>query len=72
MRAADAGPPRSSISGSRRQLARVWQLIATALDGELEQLADHRMLVWLPAHRTFDSVGEAKRSDGHRLTHTKT
>jgi hypothetical protein len=53
----------------RRQLARVWQLIATALEGQLEQLADHRMLVWLPAHMSHRSVGEAKRSDGHRLSH---
>ena len=53
----------------RRPLARVWQLIAVALEGQLERLADHRMLVWLPAHMSHHSVSEAKRSDGHRLTH---
>ena len=43
-------------------------MIAHALDGELQQLADHKKLTWVPAHTTLASVGEVKCSDGSRLS----
>ena len=53
----------------RKLLARVWVLIGTALDGDLQQRGDSSTLVWVPAHTSPSSIGEAKRSDGARMTH---
>ncbi len=53
----------------RKLLAQVWVLIGHALDGDLQQLADNTTLVWVPAHTSPAAVGEAKRSDGQRLSH---
>ena len=53
----------------RRLLARIWVLIGIALDGDIQQLAGSTALVWVPAHTSPSSIGEAKRSDGARLTH---
>jgi hypothetical protein len=53
----------------RKVLARIWVLLAAALDGELQMLADHRALIWIPAHTSPASIGEIKRSDGMRLSH---
>lgn len=53
----------------RKLLARIWILIGIALDGDIQQLGDSSTLVWVPAHTSPSSIGEAKRSDGARLTH---
>ena len=53
----------------RRVLAKIWVLIANALDGDLHVLADHRTLVWIPAHTNPTSIGEVSRSDGRRFSH---
>ena len=53
----------------RRMLARIWVLIGVALDGDIQQLGDNSALVWVPAHTSPSAIGEAKRSDGARLTH---
>ena len=52
----------------RKALARIWCHIAATVDGELEQLAADNLLVWLPAHQSMASVGEAKLSSGARLS----
>ncbi len=56
-------------SEPRRLLARIWVLIGIALDGDIQQLSDDSTLVWVLAHTSPSSIGEAKRSDGARLTH---
>ncbi len=53
----------------RKLLGRIWVLIGTALDGDLQKLTDGSTLVWVPAHTSPMSIGEAKRSDGARLNH---
>lgn len=53
----------------RKALAAIWVLIAQALDGDLSVLADNSVLVWMPAHTTVASIGEAKLSNGSRLSH---
>ena len=53
----------------RKQLARIWSLVTQILDGDLQRLGDHRMLVWLPAHNSPSAIGEVKMSNGARLTH---
>jgi hypothetical protein len=53
----------------RKQLARIWSLVAKILDGNLQQLANHCMLVWMPAHNSPAAIGEVKMSNGARLTH---
>jgi len=44
-------------------------MISGALEGDLQQIGDGGMLVWLPAHQSMASIGEAKLSDGTRLSH---
>ena len=53
----------------RKVLARIWALIGMALDGDIQKLSDSSTLIWVPAHMSPSSIGEAKRSDGARLTH---
>ena len=52
----------------RKALARIWILICSALDGEIQQLGDNSTLIWMPAHSAATAIGEAKRSDGARVT----
>jgi hypothetical protein len=63
---AQAGAERAT--GAGRILARIWLLIANRLDGNLDCLADHKMLVWQPAHLTLAALGVARLSDGTKLT----
>ena len=58
----------ASATDPRRQLARIWCMISDALDGNLQCLGQDGMLVWMPAHQSIATVGEAKLSDGGRLT----
>jgi hypothetical protein len=53
----------------RKTLARIWVLISNALDGDIQILGDNSSLIWLPAHTAPSAIGEAKRSDGARVTH---
>ena len=53
-------------TGPRRLLARLWVLIGMALDGDIKQLGNKTTSVWVPAHTSPSSIGEAKRS---ALTH---
>ncbi len=53
----------------RKVLARTWAMIAHILDGDLQQIADHSTLVWMPAHSSPASIGEVKMSNGASLTH---
>jgi hypothetical protein len=56
----------SNATAPSKQLARVWQMIITALDGNLQCLAG--LLVWMPAHQSLRSVGEMKLSSGQRMS----
>ncbi len=58
----------ANASTAKRHLARVWTMIASHLDGRIERLASEGLLVWMPAHLSLSMVGEAKLSDGTRLT----
>ena len=52
----------------RKRLARIWCQILETLGTNLEQLSQGDTLVWMPAHQSMASVGEAKLSNGLRLT----
>eukprot|EP00973_Karenia_brevis_P038886 5368537-Karenia_brevis.AAC.1 len=54
-------------TAAKRPLARIWNLIAAALDGRIEALTASGKLVWMPAHRSLSSIGEIWRSDGRRV-----
>ena len=51
-----------------RPLARIWRLIRQAIDVDIASLVDGGLLAWVPAHKTLKAVGEAKDSNGNRLT----
>jgi hypothetical protein len=51
-----------------RQLARIWRDVADALGGCFKALHEAQQLVWVPAHTTTSAVGEAKLSNGSRLS----
>ena len=51
-----------------RPLARVWRLIADTMGTDVSTLMTTGLLVWVPAHLSHSAVGEAKLSDGSRLT----
>ena len=57
-----------NATASSKHLARIWQMIAHATDGDLQQLARSERLVWMPAHQTLQAVGERKLSSGERLS----
>ena len=51
-----------------RVLARVWVAISEAMDIDITALHEQGNLVWVPAHKSIKCVGEAKCSDGTRLS----
>ena len=51
-----------------RVLARVWIAIGKAIDVDITSLHENGRLIWVPAHKSISSVGEAKCSDGSRLS----
>ena len=56
------------VAHHSRQLARIWNQVAATLDDDVGKLADGNLLVWIPAHTTLASVGEARASNGDRFT----
>jgi hypothetical protein len=64
---AEAGT--SSATRANRPPARVWKIIAEAIGLDLSTLTSTGLLVWVPAHHSHNSVGEAKLSNGIRLSH---
>jgi hypothetical protein len=46
--------------------ARIWRLIAGALDGDITTLDGK--LVWMPAHQNQKAIGERFKSNGHRIS----
>ena len=51
-----------------RPLARVWKIIADALEVDIATLIDGNLLAWFPAHKTLSAVGEVKGSNGSRFS----
>jgi endonuclease/exonuclease/phosphatase family metal-dependent hydrolase len=51
-----------------RPLARIWGMIGTKLDGNIETLADDELLAWMPAHQTLAAIGTRRLSNGKLLT----
>ena len=53
---------------ANRQLARIWRAVANVLGRCFKPVHEAQQLVWLPAHTTTNAVGEAKLSNGRRLS----
>jgi len=68
LRVAEEGT-RKAVDATK-QLARIWVLIAGSLDNDVSTLTNEGLLVWMPAHQSLCVVGEAKLSNGRRLTAT--
>ena len=66
LKTAQAGT--QSATKASRPLARVWNLIAEAIGLDLSTLTSSGLLVWVPAHHSHNAVGEAKLSNGLRLS----
>jgi hypothetical protein len=58
----------AQATAASRPLARIWNLIATSLDGEIEKIVVQGALVWMPAHQPLSAIGNAELSNGKRLT----
>ena len=56
-----SGSP-SYVTGPKRALARVWQMVVHALDGNFASATD--LVTWMPAHGPASSIGHAKDSRG--------
>ena len=44
-------------TAARQPLARIWNAIASCLDGNTQQIAENKTLRWIPAHLTEAAVG---------------
>ena len=55
-------------TGSDRPLARIWNIIANSLDGQIEQIVQRGNLVWMPAHQPLSAIGNAMLSNGKLLS----
>ncbi len=51
-----------------KPLARIWKRIAESMDVNVSELVVGGKLVWFPAHLTHKAIGEAKGSNGRRLS----
>ena len=51
-----------------RPLARIWGMIGTKLDGNIQKLADDQLLTWMPAHQPLAAIGTRRLSNGKLLT----
>ena len=51
-----------------RPLARIWKMIAETIGTDIASLMHNDLLVWLPAHKSLNAVGEVKGSNGKRLS----
>ena len=54
---------------ANRTLARVWNIIFSALDGDndIAQLVNHRV-IWMPSHRAVAAIGYVFKSNGKFIT----
>ena len=53
---------------ANKPLARIWKYIANILGGCFRPMVEDDKLVWMPAHTSTGAVGEAKLSNGTRLS----
>ena len=56
-------------TSARRPLARLWKLMAVALDNLIPEDWPHGRLKWMPAHRSRAAIGTARRSDGEFVSY---
>jgi hypothetical protein len=56
----------AAATSGRNPNARIWNLIAQALEGDVTKFAD--TLIWMPAHQNTSAIGNRTRSDGKRLS----
>ena len=64
---AEAAESAKNCSG-KKKLARTWNHIKEACDGNTAQLAESRRLDWMPAHKSFASVGVLEKASGKHVT----
>jgi len=55
---------REAATASNMHMARIWNLIAGCLDGEVWSNLAHRTVIWMPAHGSRASVNRAVKSNG--------
>jgi hypothetical protein len=55
-------------TSANRALARVWNLIFPAIDGEPYETLANQKVVWMPSHRTTASIGCIMKSNGKFIT----
>ncbi len=58
----------SKATHHSKPLARVWKIIAEATGADVASIMQSELLVWFPAHKSLNAVGELKGSNGRRLT----
>jgi len=58
----------SEATKSSRPLAKIWEGIGHALDGNIQALVDSGALVWMPAHQGLGAIGNSSLSNGRTLT----
>ena len=61
---ASRGTAAATAAGSAN--ARIWNILAGYLDGDVSKLAD--TLVWMPAHQPTSAIGYRVKSDGREMT----
>ena len=66
LRTAEEGLMKAAASS--RPLARLWNQIGNALDGDICQLMGHKLLVWMPAHQSTAAIGSRTLSNGDRMS----
>ena len=66
LRTAEGGLARATAAC--RPLARLWSQIGTTLDGNICQLTEQGLLVWMPAHQSTAAIGNRALSNGDKLS----
>ena len=56
------------VTHHSRPLARIWKAIGFTLGCDVVTLVKNELLAWMPAHQSLRTIGEAKLSNGRRLT----
>ena len=56
------------VTAPNRPLAELWSRIATYLEDDVSLLCTNGHLVWMPAHGTAATIGNAHRSDGNTVS----
>ena len=58
----------ASATAANRPLARIWNRIGNAMDGNISRLRSDGLLVWVPAHQSSAAIGIKVLSNGDKLS----